>query len=138
MSDARQDLAEVGSSEELQGDDRLFKALVYGCHVENAAESAGVSQRTAYRRLADPEFRGRLEEARQGLREAILAKLADAGDAAVSTLWDLMQTAEDENVRMRSAKAVLDTFLNFHSKNPRVETTTRTVVEQTRRTVDDA
>ena len=55
----------------------------------------------------------------------------------MSTLWDLMQTAEDENVRMRAAKAILDSFLNFHSKNPRVETTTRTVVEQTRRTTDE-
>ncbi len=132
----RHDLAEFGSSEELRGDEALFKALVYGCHVENASELSGLSQRTIYRRLADPEFRGRLEDARQGLRDAILAKLAHAGDAAVTSLWNLMETAEDESVRMRSAKVILDTFLNFHSKNPRTERLTRTTVEETHRTVE--
>ena len=30
----------------------LLAALASGCHVENAAVAAGVSERTAYRRLA--------------------------------------------------------------------------------------
>ena len=132
------DLAENGSSQVLKSDDQLFKALVHGSHVASAAEVAGVSQRTAYRRLADPGFRGRLEEARQGLRETILAKLADAGEAAVSTLWELMETAEDESVRLRAAKTVLDSLQNYDSRLPKVEPTTRTVIEKTTKSTQDS
>ena len=132
------DLAEIGMDSELQGDDQLFQALVSGCHIENAASIAGISVRTAYRRLADPTFRSQLQDARQSLRESILAKLSDAGHDAVGTLWELMQSADDEGVRLRAAKAVLDSLRGFHAQSPTIETTTRTRVEQTRRVVGGA
>ena len=132
---SRQDLAEIGMDSELQGDDQLFQASVSGCHIENAASIAGISVRTAYRRLADPTFRSQLQDARQSLRESILAKLSDAGHDAVGTLWELMQSADDEGVRLRAAKAVLDSLRGFHAESPKVETTTRTRVERTRRVI---
>ena len=135
---ARHELAEADSPYPLQGDDQLFQALVSGCHIENAASIAGISVRTAYRRLADPVFKQQLQEARQSLRESILAKLSDAGHDAVGTLWELMQTAEDEGVRLRAAKAVLDSLRGFHAESPTVETTTRTRVERTHRVIEGA
>ena len=132
------DLAEIGMAPQLQGDDQLFQALVSGCHIENAASIAGISVRTAYRRLADPVFKQQLQDARQSLRESILAKLSDAGHDAVGTLWELMQTADDEGIRLRAAKAVLDSLRGFHAKSPTIETTTCTRVERTRRVVGDA
>ena len=134
----RHDLAEYGRDPQLQGDDQLFQALVSGCHIENAAAVAGISVRTAYRRLADPVFKQQLQEARQSLRESILAKLSDAGHDAVGTLWELMQNADDEGVRLRAAKAVLDSLRGFHAESPTVETTTRTRVERTHRVIEGA
>ena len=135
---ARHDLAEYGMDPQLQGDDQLFQALVSGCHIENAAAVAGISVRTAYRRLADPTFRSQLQDARQSLRESILAKLSDAGHDAVGALWELMQTADDEGVRLRAAKAVLDSLRGFHAESPRMETTTRMQVERTQRVIEGA
>ncbi len=135
---ARHDLAEIGMDSALQGDDQLFQSLVSGCHIENAAAVAGISVRTAYRRLADPTFRSQLQDARQSLRESILAKLSDAGHDAVGTLWELMQTADDEGIRLRAAKAVLDSLRGFHAESPTVETTTRTRVERTHRVIEGA
>lgn len=134
----RHDLAECGIDSELQGDDQLLLALVSGCHIENAASVSGISVRTAYRRLADPAFRSQLDEARRSLRESILAKLSDAGHDAVSTLWELMQDAEDESVRLRAAKAVLDSLQGFHTSRPTAETTTLTRVERTHRVIGGA
>ena len=134
----RHDLAEYGVDPQLQGDDQLFQALVSGCHIENAAAVAGISVRTAYRRLADPVFKQQLQDARQSLRESILAKLSDAGHDAVGTLWELMQTADDEGIRLRAAKAVLDSLRGFHAESPTVETTTQTRVERTRRVIERA
>ncbi len=132
------ELAEADSPYPLQGDDQLFQALVSGCHVENAAAVAGISVRTAYRRLADPGFRTQLQDARQSLRESRLAKLSEAGHDAVGTLWELMQTAEDEGVRLRAAKAVLDNLRGFHAESPTIETTTRMQVERTHRVIEGA
>ena len=135
---ARHDLAEYGMDPQLQGDDQLFQALVSGCHIENAAAVAGISVRTAYRRLADPVFKQQLQEARRSLRESILAKLSDAGHDAVGTLWELMQTADDEGIRLRAAKAVLDSLRGFHAESPTIETTTRMQVERTHRVIEGA
>lgn len=111
---SRQELAAIGrptDENELQGDDRLFRALVSGCHVENAAIAAGVSERTAYRRLADPVFRKQIDDARQSLREAILGRLADAGHDAIGVLMDLAHGSEDEAIRLKAAKTLLDSLL---------------------------
>lgn len=141
MNYQRQEVAEIGirgessscgglpSGGSLTGDDRLLTALASGCHVENAAVLAGVSERTAYRRLADPEFRSRLDLARESIRESILAKLADAGHDAIGTLWDLMQSSEDEGIRLKAAKTLIDSLMSSHSIMPKVKTTIRTTVE---------
>lgn len=86
----------------------------------------------------DPAFKQQLQEARQCLRESILAKLSYAGHDAVGTLWELMQSADDERVRLRAAKAVLDSLRGFHAESPKVETTTRMQVERTRRVIERA
>ena len=114
----------------LRGDDRLFTALVSGCHVENAAAVAGISERTAYRRLADPKFRSRLDAARESLRESVLARLADAGHDAIGTLFELL-SSEDENVKLKAAKTLLDSLTAVHSIIPKTKTTVRRLVETT-------
>ena len=115
-----QELAEIGrvTGTELVGDDRLLTALVAGCHVENAAKVAGLSERTVYRRLADRDFRGKLNQARGALRESILARLADAGNDAISKLWELMGS-EDENIQLKAAKAVLEALAKLQSSAPK-------------------
>lgn len=111
---SRQELAEIGRPSdggELQGDEQLFRALLSGCHIENAAVAAGISERTAYRRLADPAFKQQLDDARRSLRESILNRLADAGHDAIGTLTELMQESEDDGIRLKAAKTLLDSLL---------------------------
>lgn len=117
----RQDLAESGS--ELEGDDALFTALVRGAHAVNAAAIAGVSERTVYRRLADPIFRGRVDQARELLRESILARLTDAGLDAIGELETLMHESEDDRIRMQAAKTLLQSLTDLHATLPRTKTT---------------
>ena len=114
---------------ELEGDDVLFTLLVSGCHVENAARAAGLSERTAFRRLADPTFRARLDQARETLRESILAKLSDAAHDAISVMMNLMREAEDEGVQFRSAKALLDGLASVHASLPRTKITSTLTVK---------
>src|SRR2546430_17539526 len=87
-----------------RGDELLLGALAAGSPVEQAAETAGVSGRTAYRRLADPVFARRLAQARDDLISGALGELADCASAAVATLRALL-SATDERVRLGPANS---------------------------------
>ncbi|WP_145341684.1 hypothetical protein [Rosistilla ulvae] len=75
--------------------------------------------------MADPEFRRQIDDARQSLRESILAKLADAGHDAIGVLMDLMHSAEDDRTRLLAAKSVLDSLTKFQQdEKPKVDSKT--------------
>ena len=114
---------------DLEGDDVLFSRLVSGCHVENAAKAAGISERTAFRRLANPTFRAQLDQARETLRESILAKLSDAAHDAISVMTNLMYESDDDRVKFQSARALLNCLASFHASAPRSKVTATLTVK---------
>ena len=65
--------------------------------------------------MAERAFKAQLQDTHQSLRESILSELSDAGHDAVGTLWELLQSADGQGVRLRAAKAVLSvtTFYTF-------------------------
>ena len=89
-----------------------MSALAAGSSVEQAAEAAGLSTRTAYRRLADPAFARRLAQARDTLITGALGGLVDCASEAVATLRALLQ-AEDERIRLGAAKATLEQLIRL-------------------------
>jgi hypothetical protein len=95
-----------------RGDELLLRALAAGSSVEDAARTAGVSVRTAYRRLADPVFSRKLAEARDELIAAALTELVQSASEAVATLRGLLG-ASDERVRLGAAKSTLDQLLRL-------------------------
>jgi hypothetical protein len=90
----------------------LLASLAAGDPVERAAQVAGLSQRTAYRRLNDPGFQQRLAHARDELVREALAGLASSASDAVRTLQRLL-TAESEHVQLRAARTVLEQLLRL-------------------------
>jgi hypothetical protein len=87
----------------------LLGALVEGATVAQAAKKAGLSERTAYRRLAEPEFRRDLAERRRQLVDAVSARLAAAGDSAIDTLLALKDDPDVQpSVRLSAARCVLE------------------------------
>jgi len=98
-----------------KGADRaLLQALACGATVEHAARKAGVSERTAYRRLDDPAFRAQLDQLRADMVERTAGLLTGAGMGSVKTLVDLQNdVAVPPGVRRRSARDVLEMGLKF-------------------------
>lgn len=95
-----------------RSDERLLAALASGASVEDAASEAGLSQRTAYRRLADPVFRTRLSSARDEVMRDALNELTASAIRAVRTL-DQLLSASNEHVQLRAARTVLEQLLRF-------------------------
>jgi hypothetical protein len=85
-------MAEIGRRKR---DDALLLALASGQTVRDAARSAGIGERTAGRRTADPDFRRRVAELRAELIGRALGKMADGMTAAADTLRTLLAAAAD-------------------------------------------
>ncbi len=95
-----------------RSDELLLGALAAGSPVEQAARSAGLSTRTAYRRLAEPGFARRLAQARDELISSALGELVECASEAVATLRALLR-ASDERVRLGAAKNTLEQLLRL-------------------------
>ena len=98
-----------------KGADRaLLQALACGATIEHAARKAGVSERTAYRRLDDPAFREHLDQLRADMVQRTAGLLTGAGMGSVKTLVDLQNdVAVPPGVRRRSARDVLEMGRKF-------------------------
>jgi hypothetical protein len=90
-------------------DRELLQALACGASVENAARKSGVSERTVYRRLAEPAFARQLSQLRADMVQRTAGLLTGAGLGSVKTLVDLQQdVAVSAAVRRRSARDILE------------------------------
>ena len=88
-------------------DHALIAALAGGVTVQDAAVTAGVGVATARRRLREPEFRRRVDEARADMIRQAVAQLSAASTDAVATLRGLLG-AESESVRLGAARSILE------------------------------
>jgi hypothetical protein len=97
-----------------KADQALLLALACGATVENAARKAGISERTAYRRLDNPAFVQQLQKLRADLVQRTAGMLSGAGLGAVKTLVDLQQDASvPAAVRRGSARDVLEFGIKY-------------------------
>lgn len=87
-------------------DDALALELAAGATVRDAAKSAGVSERTAHRRWADPAFRRRVTSVRAEAVSRAVGRLAAGMGEAADALRGLV-TSESEAVRLSACKAIL-------------------------------
>src|SRR5262249_36153252 len=86
-----------------------LQALVASRTVEDAARSAGVTPRTVYRWLKEPDFDTAYREARRAVVSQANARLQQATGAAVTTMLKLMYDATvPASVRIRASECVLN------------------------------
>jgi hypothetical protein len=90
-----------------KGNEALSLALASGQTLRDAAAAAGIGERTATRRWADPGFRRRVADLRAGMMQRALGKLADGMAEAADTLRRLLNSYS-ESVRLGAARSVLE------------------------------
>jgi hypothetical protein len=90
-----------------QADSLIITGLAAGLTYKKVAEQAGVSEKTVRNRLAQPEFRRKVAEARASLVEGTMAQLVAAGTEAVEALRRLLQ-AESESVQLGAARSLIE------------------------------
>lgn len=94
--------------------EKSIVALISGKSVNAAAKAANVDKSTLYRWMSDSEYNLEYTNARaQVYRDSTQSLMKGIGKAA-STLTDLMEHADNDNVRLQAAKTLLDTATNVY------------------------
>jgi hypothetical protein len=79
-----------------------------GLTVEQAARQASVSERTAYRRLAEDTFRQNVQKARSQMLGQTIGWLSRSGATAVQTLLGLCLNGKSESVKQSASRSILE------------------------------
>jgi hypothetical protein len=98
----------VAGSGRKTADDALIAALAGGATVAEAATQAGISERTAWRRLQDDAFRQRLDAARQQTVQVAVDTLSKGSTRAARTLVALLSRRQCPSTRLAAARAILE------------------------------
>src|SRR5215469_13413557 len=91
-----------------KAEDALLLALACGASVDQAARQCGLSSRTVYRRLAEADFRRRLQALRGDMVSRTAGTLTAAAGEAVRTLLELLKSTASAAVRLGAARADLE------------------------------
>jgi AcrR family transcriptional regulator len=87
--------------------ERLAIESASGKTIRDAAAAIGMSQRTAYRHWANPEFKESVVHIRNEAVSAAVDRMTNAMSESVDVLEQLLSNA-DPNVRLRAASKLLD------------------------------
>jgi Homeodomain-like domain len=96
-----------------KAEDALLLALACGATVETASRQCGLSERTIYRRLKEPDFQRKLRDVRADMLARTAAALTAAATEAVRTLLDLQKPGVQAAVRLGAARAILEIGLKL-------------------------
>ena len=91
-----------------KGEAALVVAFACGASPESAAQKAGLSLRTVYRRLADPAFRAQVDDARADTVRRATDMFTAAGLPSIKTLMTLQESATSESVRLGAARTIIE------------------------------
>ncbi len=97
-----------------RGPEALTAALAAGTSVVEAARLAGISERTAWRRLEDAETQQQIRDARAAVFASVVGQVTAGMTAAVETLLRNL-AAEQPAVQVRAAATLLDQVVKLRA-----------------------
>lgn len=93
-------------------DNQLISALLSSATIKQASDEVGLSEQAVYSRLRKPDFREKLQNARNDQFQVISSKLEDSNFRALDTLINILDDKETSaGVKVRAAQILLDLSL---------------------------
>ena len=93
-------------------DNQLISALLSCPTIKLASDEVGLSEQSIYSRLRKPDFRTKLQNARNDQFQVISSKLEDANFKALDTLINILDDKETSaGIRVKAAQTLLDLSL---------------------------
>lgn len=93
-------------------DNQLISALLISPTIKQASDKVGLTEQSVYSRLRKPEFREKLQNARNTQFEVISNKLEDANFKALDTLINILEDIKvPAGVKVKASQIILDLSL---------------------------
>lgn len=93
-------------------DNQLISALLTHATIKQASDEVGLSEQSIYSRLRKPDFREKLQVARDNQFQVISNKLEDANFLALDTLVKILDNKEvSAGIKVRASQILLDLSL---------------------------
>jgi len=106
-SDSTQDWRTMAPNGNQKGQNAFILSIASGLPIKEAAKAAGISERTAHRRLDDRVTKSSVKEARCAMLQDAVSRLAAASTGAAETLRKLTK-AKSEQVQLAAARSILE------------------------------
>lgn len=104
----------MATNDSLTGKRLAFVQALATVTTEQAAKAAGISERTAYRWIKDPQIITALNEAAAQTMQALSRRLIALGEKAAQVIDETLDNADaSEGVRLRAAALALDKILQI-------------------------
>ena len=91
--------------------------LAGGATHDHAAAAAGCGKTTIARRLRDPKFRAKLDDARKQLFDAAFSRVVSSAQAASATLIALLNRETPPSTRLAAARTILEATVKFREQH---------------------
>jgi hypothetical protein len=104
----------VSRANKRMADEKLIAELAAGKSIREAAEAAGIAERTAHRRLADAGFKVRIMEARASAVASATAQLL-SGMGKASSVLNLLLASSDPNIQHRAAVKLIELSVKLNT-----------------------
>ncbi len=100
-------------------EEALILALASGLPIKDAASKAGVCEKTAYRRYADPEFRTRIDAMRSQMVQDAIGRLASIGGDAGDRIKKLIKGGKGigPSVQLGACRAAFEFMFRGHEQD---------------------
>ena len=93
-------------------DNQLISALLTCPTIKVASEEVGLSEQAVYSRLRKPDFRTKLQNARDTQFQVISSKIEDANFKALDTLINILDDSEvSAGIKVKASQTLLDLSL---------------------------
>ena len=96
-------------------DQKFLDGIVDGKTVISAAKAAGISERTAYRKLASDEFNDALDAIRLAHTTTLASRASALARDSVNTIADLMQSSSDA-IRLKASQLAYEIHRDVKTK----------------------
>ena len=97
---------------------KAIVALLSGKTNSQAAQSAGVTERTIYRWLSEQSFQTELHEAEQQMIESSTRQMSSLQEKAINVLDQLLVSQDvSPQIRLRTANSILRLSLAYRDRN---------------------
>ena len=97
---------------------KAIVALLSGKTNSQAAQSAGVTERTIYRWLSERSFQTELREAERQIIESSTRQMSSLQEKAINVLDQLLESQDvSPQIRLRTANSILRLSLAYRDRN---------------------